>query len=105
MNDKQRKDMAKMVKNANFSNKAERKAAKKAFKDCIKQSNKHIEHGLAYEPDDFRERYDNTRGKRSRFGAHYVPFEMEFGASKQHYKGKRCTRSKQYKWEGINATM
>lgn len=105
MNAKQRKDMAKMVKNGNFANKAERKRAKKAFKTCIKESERHINVGLEYKPDDFRERYDNTRGNRSRFGANYVPFEMEFGTSKQHYKGKRCTRSKQYKREGITATM
>lgn len=105
MNDRQRKSMAKMVKTGNFSNKAERKRAKKAFKDCIKQSEHHINVGLSYSPDDFRERYDNTRGSRVRFGAQYVPFEMEFGVSKQHYKGKRCTRSKQYKWEGVTATI
>lgn len=105
MNAKQRKEMAKMVKSANFANKAERKRAKKAFKDCIKQSNKHINVGLSHKPDDFRERWDNTRGNRTRFGANYVPFEMEFGVSKKHYKGKRCTRSKQYKREGIIATM
>ena len=105
MNAKQRKDMAKMVKMGNFANKAERKRAKKAFKDCIKESEKHINVGLNYKPDDFRERYDNTRSSRTRFGAQYVPFEMEFGVSKQHYKGKRCTRSKQYKREGIIATM
>ena len=105
MSDRQRKDMAKMVKSTTFANKAERKRAKKAFKACIKQSNKHISVGLAYKPDEFRERWDNTRGSRSRFGANYVPFEMEFGVSKQTYKGKRCTRSKQYKWEGITATI
>lgn len=105
MNAKQRKEMAKMVKMGNFSNKAERKRAKKAFKACIKESERHIEHGLAYKPDEFRERWDNTRGNRTRFGANYVPFELEFGVSKQTYKGKRCTRSKQYKWEGINTTM
>lgn len=105
MNSRQRKQMAKMVKMGNFANKAERKRAKKLFKDCIKESEKHINVGLNYKPDDFRERYDNTRGSRTRFGAQYVPFELEYGASKQHYKGKRCTRSKQYKWEGITATM
>lgn len=105
MNAKQRKDMAKMVKSANFANKAERKAAKKAFKDCVKQSDRHISIGLEYKPDEFRERYDNTRGNRTRFGANYVSFEMEFGVSKQHYKGERCTRSKQYKSEGIIAVM
>lgn len=105
MNDRQRKDMAKMVKSSNFANKAERKRAKKAFKACIKESERHINVGLEYKPDDFSERWDNTRGKRSRFGANYVPFEMEFGASKQHYLGKRCTRSKQYKWEGILVEM
>lgn len=94
-----------MVKMGNFSNKAERKAAKKAFKDCVKQSDKHISVGLSYSPDEFRERYDNTRGGRTRFDANYVPFEMEFGASKQHYKGERCTRSKQYKSEGILVKM
>ena len=105
MNAKQRKAMAKMVKSTTFANKAERKRAKKAYKTCIEQSNKHISVGLDYKPDEFRERYDNTRGNRSRFGANYVPFEMEYGASKQHYKGKRCTRSKQYKREGILAVM
>ena len=105
MNARRRKDMAKMVKSTTFANKAERKRAKKAYKDCIKQSERHISVGLEYSPDEFRERYDNTRGNRTRFGANYVPFELEYGTSKQHYKGKRCTRSKQYKREGIIVTM
>src|SRR5690606_13831973 len=105
MNAKQRKEMAKMVKSTTFANKAQRKRAKKAFKACVKESEHHISVGLSYKPDEFRERYDNTMGKRTRFGANYVPFEMEYGASKKHYKGERCTRSKQYKREGIIATM
>lgn len=105
MDVKQRKSMAKMVKMGNFSNKAERKRAKKAFKACKKESERHISVGLEYSPDEFRERYDNTRGNRTRFGANYVPFEMEYGVSKQHYKGERCTRSKQYKSEGIIVKM
>lgn len=48
-----------------------------------------------------RERWQNTRSTRSRFDKNYVPFEMEFGQSKMTYKGQTCTRSKQYRREGI----
>src|SRR5690554_8148649 len=94
------------LKGKKFANKAERKRFKKQLKKSLKQSSEAIQSGLQGLKDFAKdcelnsERWDGTRKHRPRHTKDYVPFEMEFGASKVWYNGKRCTRSKQYKYEG-----
>lgn len=53
-------------------NRKEKRAHKKALKQSKAQSDMHISIGLSYVPSEFTERWERTKGTRSRFNKNYI---------------------------------